>query len=394
MTTPCLLFAVVSIYLQDVVAVTVHRLDTTGQCRERIMHFKDYAVQQGEPAALKCPILQHYHLNFNMASNLSLHLTWYKNDSKNEINGVDSRIQAQEDLLWFLPATMDDSGYYACVLRNSSFCIEVAISLTVVKSNDVALQDIAYRQYIFTLTSGYINCPDLNDFITNDRDLDLRWYKESVPLPQLSKKFEYVVGSNKLNINDVSPADRGFYTCELRFTHRGKRYNITRVIQLQTIDQEKRSHPVIVYPNHKTIEAVLGSKLIIPCKVFTGFGRHSGTVVWWLANNTLVDRNSFHDSRVTEGEFQKITENGRNYIVVQLIFVETREEDFKTDFKCIAKNEYGSQVLPTQLRKAASAFSWYTVVVPAASICLIVGVLCLYKCRKSRAQKDYIQAKL
>ncbi|XP_029460675.1 interleukin-1 receptor type 2 [Rhinatrema bivittatum] len=393
MRTLCFLFAAVSIYLQDTAAFRVHRLNKTEKCQESFVHFKNYCVQQGEPTVLKCPIFRYQHLKLNKGSNLSLHLTWYKNDSKIPIPEVESRMQAREDSLWFVPAAMDDSGHYVCVLRNSSFCIEVTISLTVVKSNNAALRDIAYPHNAFTLTNDQLVCPDLSDFVTKDTDLDLRWYKESVLLPKLNNKFKYVVGTNKLIINDVTAADEGLYTCELPFTHRGTRYNITRVIQLQTVDQEKRNHPVIVYPDHKTIAAVLGSKLIIPCKVFTGLGKKSGTVVWWLANNSFVNRNPKYDGRVTEGTFLKTTKNDGNYIEVQLTFEEIREEDFSTSFNCIAKNDYGLQVLPTRIGKAAPAFSWYMAAVPAALACLIVGVMVMYKFRKPRTQKDYILAK-
>lgn len=40
------------------------------------------------------------------------------------------------------------------------------------------------------------------------------------------------------------------------------------------------------------------------------------------------------------------------YFEVPLIIEHIEEEDFSTDFKCIASNDYGQEVLPTQIRQA------------------------------------------
>lgn len=45
-------------------------------------------------------------------------IIWYKNDSKTPISiEQDSRIHQQNERLWFVPAKMEDSGHYYCVVR-------------------------------------------------------------------------------------------------------------------------------------------------------------------------------------------------------------------------------------------------------------------------------------
>lgn len=71
------------------------------------------------------------------------------------------------------------------VCRNSSYCAEVSIYLTVVEKT--AAREIAYPQILFTFTSGKIVCPDLWDFTPNRTSLELKWYKVEHSLPLCAK---------------------------------------------------------------------------------------------------------------------------------------------------------------------------------------------------------------
>lgn len=45
-------------------------------------------------------------------------IIWYKNDSKTPVSTErDSRIHQHKDKLWFVPAEVEDSGYYYCAVR-------------------------------------------------------------------------------------------------------------------------------------------------------------------------------------------------------------------------------------------------------------------------------------
>ena len=71
------------------------------------------------------------------------------------------------------------------VCRNSSYCAEVSIHLTVVEKT--AAREIAYLQVLFTFTSGKIVCPDLWDFTPNRTSLELKWYKVELSPPLCAK---------------------------------------------------------------------------------------------------------------------------------------------------------------------------------------------------------------
>ncbi|KAK2515309.1 interleukin-1 receptor type 2 [Columba guinea] len=335
-------------------------------CSEHTVFFKHYYELHGEPVVLKCPSPKYKHLDF---SALTPNITWYKNGSKTVISGRDEdpRIWAKGDVLWFLPAMVEDSGVYICTRRNSSYCTEVSIHLTVMEKT--AAREIAYLQVLFTSTSGKIVCPDLWDFTPNRTSLELKWYKDALPLEDNNEKFVNLQGSSSLIITSVLSTDAGYYTCKMSFPYEGVMYEITRTIHLEIVEQEKRFTPIIVYPTAKTTSAALGSKMTLPCKVFVGLSSHMHTDVEWLANDTAVDV-VYKQSRVTEGERQEIVENGENFIEVPLIFDSVKEVDFYTDFTSVG-------------------LSWYIATIPIALTCVILGGICMHKCWKRRTDKGY-----
>ncbi|NXU04073.1 IL1R2 protein, partial [Buphagus erythrorhynchus] len=337
--------------------------------------FKHYYELHGEPVVLKCPSPRYKHLDF---SALTSNITWHKNGSNTTIPGrdEDSRIWAKGNALWFLPVMLEDSGVYICTKRNSSYCAEVSIHLTVMEKT--AAREIAYPQVLFTFTSGKIVCPDLWDFAPNRTSLELKWYKDALPLEDDNERFIILRGSASLIMTSVLPTDMGYYTCKMSFPFEGVMYEITRTIQLETVGKYKRV-VLHMYPNCFSIFLFLtGSKMTLPCKVFVGLSSHFQTDVEWLANDTSVDV-VYKQSRVTEGERQEIVEDGENFIEVPLIFDSVEEVDFYTDFTCLAQNRYGYQVLPTKVKQEAVGLSWYIAVIPVALACVIVGGICMHK---------------
>ncbi|NXH43309.1 IL1R2 protein, partial [Dicaeum eximium] len=334
--------------------------------------FKHYYELHGEPVVLKCPSPTYKHLDF---SALTANITWYKNGSNTMISGrdEDSRIWAKENALWFLPVMLEDSGVYICTKRNSSYCAEVSIHLTVVEKT--AAQEIAYPQFLFTFTSGRIVCPDLWDFTPNRTSLELKWYKDAQPLEEDNERFITLKGSASLIMASVQPTDAGYYTCKMLFPFEGVAYEITRTIQLKTVGKYTIWRLTLVL---KVVVHDVCSKMTLPCKVFVGLSSHFQTDVEWLANDTSVDM-VYKQSRVTEGERHEIVENGENFIEVPLIFDSVEEVDFYTDFTCLAQNRYGYQELPTRVKQEAVGLSWYIAMIPVVLACLIVGGICMHK---------------
>ncbi|XP_069439911.1 interleukin-1 receptor type 2 isoform X3 [Ovis canadensis] len=332
-----------SVLIMGVSTFAVH-VGAAGSCRFHGRHPKTRFQLEGEPLVLRCPQVLHWE-----STSAHVNVTWRRNDSAAAGPAEEeSRVWVQDGALWIVPASRADSGSYICTTRNASYCDKMSVELRVFEKTDASVPLIFYPQIIPLSASGLLVCPDLSEFIGNNADVKIQWYKDSVPLDQDNQKFLSVRGT-RLLVNNVSMEDAGYYTCAMPYAHKGRQYNITRNIKLQVKKREEETIPVIISP-HQTISASLGSRLTIPCKVFLGAGIHTTTLLWWTANNTRIE-DAYHGGRVTEGERQAYSENNENYVEVALIFDPVRREDLHTDFRCAVRNTMSSQTLRTMVKE-------------------------------------------
>ncbi|XP_015278166.1 PREDICTED: interleukin-1 receptor type 2-like, partial [Gekko japonicus] len=308
-------------------AFRIQRVQSADDCQDHTTHFRPTFALAGEPLVLQCPPFQYKNMD---SSDLALNLTWYKNGSTTLIpaGSGENRILSQDDMLWFLPASLQDSGEYICTRRNASYCADVSIYLQVFDKS--ASQEISFPQKAFTRSPGKVVCPNLKGFVQKDASYELKWYKASTPLNIDNEKFTALKGTDYLIINSVTSDDAGYYTCQLTFEHETTQYNVTRTVRLQTLDPVRKSIPVIIYPTERITLAAMGSRLIIPCKVYIAASHEFYTDVWWQANDTDIDL-VYRKGRVTEG---------KRHI-----------QEFNTDFKCVATNTRGFQVHTTQVKR-------------------------------------------
>lgn len=360
------------------------RTVTAGNCQFLGKHFKTDLMVEGEPVVLRCP--QAWYRWLDSASS-HVNVTWRKNDSTRMVpEEEETRMWVQDNALWILPALQGDSGTYICTVRNASYCYEMSTELRVFEKTEAALTYISYPQILTLSTSGLLVCPELSEFTRNKTDVEVQWYKDSVLLDQDNEKFLSVAGPPRLLVQNVSMEDAGYYSCVMTLIHNGTRVNITRNIELRVQKRREETVPVIVSPR-QTILASLGSRLIIPCKVFLGAGTQWTTDLWWMANNTNIDI-AYRGGRVTEGQRQEYSENNENYIEVPLIFDPVIREDLNTDFKCVTYNTRSFQTLHTTVKEAAT-FPWGTVLAPLLLVFLVLGGIWMRNRCKHRRGKAY-----
>ncbi|XP_073446552.1 interleukin-1 receptor type 2 [Dendrobates tinctorius] len=373
-------------HLLETFGLNVYRFPTGEKCQDQITHSLAYYVLAEELATIECPILEYMTLDLS-----TLQLVWTRKGSEILDTTEEPRIQRKTDNLWFLPAVEEDTGIYTCILRNASYCVEISLSLNVMSDTPASFPYVKYEQIAFENMEFEMFCPALPYFITEDMNMTINWFKDGQPMTNDGSKYRYLDGTTSASINDVGHDDEGYYKCQLTFSLENVDYSISRIIQLRIIEQWKGQHPVILNPNRKAIAAAIGSRLVIPCKVFAGHG-DSDLLVWWLANDTFLNNYS-KDRRVTQGLLQATTETEGQFFERQLIFEKIEEKDFITDFKCIAMNDYGKEVLPTQIKEAASSFAWYIAAVPAFVVFLIIAIIFITKHRKCGNKNNYSLAK-
>ncbi|XP_015679976.1 X-linked interleukin-1 receptor accessory protein-like 2, partial [Protobothrops mucrosquamatus] len=220
--------------------------DVLDGCIDWLVDLKKYMALAGEPVRVKCALFYSYiRTNYSMAQSSGLRLMWYKNkgDFEEPIIFSEGRINKDEDAIWFHTAEVQDSGFYTCVLRNSTYCMKVSMSLTVAE-NELGLcynSTIRYLEKSEITRTKVISCPDTEDYKTGKQEPDIIWYKECK-----TKLWRSVVvqKENTLSIEDVQEEDGGNYTCELKFE--GKLIRRTTELKVTALVTNRPPQPL--YP--------------------------------------------------------------------------------------------------------------------------------------------------
>uniref|UniRef100_A0A8D0EEU3 Interleukin 1 receptor type 1 n=1 Tax=Strix occidentalis caurina TaxID=311401 RepID=A0A8D0EEU3_STROC len=203
-------------------------------------------VPDGQPLAIKCS------LEKSLKSG-DYNLTWYKVGNQTAVpRDKRSRIHQQKNLIWFLPAMLEDSGDYECVIR------KMITKVTVFERIDgLCLNEkFAVEEVIFTLSSAKVVCPHLDHFRNEKNFQPVHWYKDC----QLLEGKRFAFSNSDLIIFNVTVHDRGNYTCETTYTYNGKQYNISRDISLTVEGNPPKKPPEISYPRNNSIEVELGNE--------------------------------------------------------------------------------------------------------------------------------------
>ncbi|NXJ98283.1 IL1R1 protein, partial [Corythaixoides concolor] len=285
-------------------------------------------VPDGQPLAIKCS------LEKSLKSG-DYNLTWYKAGNQTAVpRDKRSRIHQQKNLIWFLPAMLEDSGDYECVIRNLTSCRKTRTKVTVFKKiAGLCLNEkFAVEEVIFTLSSAKVVCPHL-DYFRNEKNIHpVHWYKDC----QLLGGNRFAFSNSDLIIFNVTVHDQGNYTCETTYTYNGKQYNISRDISLTVEVSPPKKPPEISYPRNNSIEVELGSQITVDCNT-TGA---DGYEVFWTGNGVYID--VFYMSRIFASPYEEETSyDGRPVHSVKLIILEVYSEDFEQPFVCQASNAFG-----------------------------------------------------
>ncbi|XP_052630021.1 interleukin-1 receptor type 1-like isoform X2 [Harpia harpyja] len=298
------------------------------KCEAYDVMLRQSLVPDGQPLAIKCS------LEKSLKSE-DYNLTWYKVGNQTAVpRDKFSRIHQQNNLIWFLPAMLEDSGDYECVIRNLTSCRKTCTKVTVFERIDgLCLNEkFAVEEVIFTSSSAKVVCPHL-DYFRNDKNIQpVHWYKDC----QLLEGKRFVFSNRDLIIFNVTVHDQGNYTCETTYTYNGKQYNISRDISLTVEVSPPKKPPEISYPRNNSIEVELGSQVTVDCNT-TGA---EGYEVFWTGNGVYID--VFYMSRIFASPYEEETSyDGRPMHSVKLIILEVNSEDYEQPFVCQASNAFG-----------------------------------------------------
>ncbi|XP_066477425.1 interleukin-1 receptor-like 2 [Tiliqua scincoides] len=278
-------------------------------------------VRVGQPLAFPCTLREILHLEETNSS-----LTWYKSGNEAPITkNVHSRIHQNANVLWFLPATFQDTGFYECIIRyrHPTRCYKSVVRISVLNTSaDLCFdKELCYFQVIPLSSVANIVCPDMNYF----RDLLIHWFKGCEPLHREGIISDYI-------IQNVTQKDTGNYQCKATFIYAGIKYNVSRSISVTTIKVPVRKTAEILYPRNNTIEAELGSSVFVECNVSSS--KESLLAITWKLNNTPV--NFLFNSRIHEGYQKDCSDEENKFSTVPLNITPLKSEDYGQLFLCHA----------------------------------------------------------
>ncbi|NWX19001.1 IL1R1 protein, partial [Aegotheles bennettii] len=331
----------------------------------------NYFVLVGEPIAISCPVITFpvLHSDYN--------LTWFENGSDTPVTTErDARIHQREGMLWFIPATLEDSGLYECSVRSLNHSNIKTIHLTVFK-NDNGLcfnGKMKFEQKVMSKNTGKIICPDLEHFKDEDNNHpEVHWYKECKPGFLEDKRLLLAEGENAVLIHNAAVQDRGNYTCRMVYTYMGKQYNVSRTMSLEVKERPVQMRPEFIYPNNNTIEVELGSHVVMECNISSGI---NGLIPFWEVNNEAVD--SF-DSTYTEQFYEEEMPHGLAVSGIKFNISKVKAKDYAHKFFC--HFIYGSQQFTAYIKLECPAgnIQGYLIGGGVSLVFLVFFTLFIYK---------------
>ncbi|XP_064933887.1 X-linked interleukin-1 receptor accessory protein-like 2 isoform X2 [Columba livia] len=347
-------------------------------CIDWSVDLKTYMALAGEPVRVKCALFYSYiRTNYSMAQSTGLRLMWYKNkgDLEEPIIFSEVRMSKDEDSIWFHSVELRDSGFYTCVLRNSTYCMKVSMSLTVAENESGLCYNskIRYLEKSEVTKRKKISCPDIEDYKTAGQEPDVVWYKECKP-----KMWRSVViqKGNTLLIQEVQEEDGGNYTCELKFE--GKLIRRTVELKVTALLTDKPPKPLFPMENQPTvIDVQLGNPLTVACKAFFGFSGESGPMIYWMKGEKFIEELEGH---IREGEVRLLREHlGEKEVELTLIFDAVEEADL-ANYTCHVENRNGRKHASVLLRKKDLIYKIELAGGLGAILLLLILLVTIYKC--------------
>ncbi|XP_063085839.1 interleukin-1 receptor-like 1 isoform X1 [Cavia porcellus] len=271
---------------------------------------------------------------------------WYYPKTNRSIPTQSSnRVFASEGRLKFLPAKVEDSGVYTCVIRSPSRNMTGYVNVTIYKrpTDCHVPDDVKYATVTVSEKNPRIYCPNMYPY---NWTAPFQWFKNCKAL----QGPRYTVHRSHLFIHNLGPDDEGDYTC--RFTHNenGVHYNVTATMSLVVKDRPGTSmFPVITAPSqNETKEVEMGEAVNITCVACFGTRPQFFMFLLWQVNGTNVNDMGVARFQEEQGEIQS---NNMPCLRAVLKITEVKEEDLSLEYSCLALNLDGLRQRAVRLIK-------------------------------------------
>ncbi|XP_051260752.1 interleukin-1 receptor type 1 isoform X3 [Dicentrarchus labrax] len=319
-------------------------------CTDHKPQFQRVYSVPGDMAMLNSNLVSPEVFNFTA---IPYNITWYDSKTGQEMSNQTGRILVRGETLWFLNATLNDTGEYVSIVRTPTQCYKQATRLVVnQKVAGECGRPVKARQ---TLTKGVtdkLSCP-LKDFMNTldsyNITSSIKWYRGCVPIVDETGKYSYM-DRNKLKIDGVQDQNNSSYTCTLTFTLGGITGSVSETIEawvtVACLSEEYCLVPQVHEPANEIIKAAIASNFTKRCLVFVPcVGRMPFVDMIWLVKGDFIFTTNPSDRVYTSEErppvwSQEVALKGV-WMERLLMISGLREEDFNINYTCQACSDRG-----------------------------------------------------
>ncbi|XP_069068884.1 interleukin-1 receptor accessory protein isoform X1 [Pleurodeles waltl] len=344
-------------------------------------------VYDGEPARIKCPLFQDFlKHNYSTAHSAGLTLMWYwtrqDRDLEEPINFrlPDNRITKEKEMLWFKPATLNDTGNYTCMLRNTTYCSKVAFPLEVLQKEPGSCASQWAKPESIQFPSGHLEvltCPDIDGYYPVNVTPSVTWYLDCHVVYNYYERYPQGVN---LTFANVLMRYEGNYTCVLTFEDNGRKYNLTRTTTMKVIGSPNNARPPTIIQSSEKVSYAFeaGEEARLPCQVHFSFVLGSRTDVWWTIDGKNVEDRM--DARINITSSVDEQDLGVKTILSVLSIKDCTADDLKRNYTCFARNDKGqvSWQIPVKLKVPPARYVTELACGLGVTLFLVVALIVVY----------------
>ncbi|XP_014647180.1 PREDICTED: interleukin-1 receptor-like 1 isoform X1 [Ceratotherium simum simum] len=276
---------------------------------------------------------------------------YYSETNRNIITEQRNHIFASRERLKFLPAKVNDSGIYTCIIRSSTVNKTGYVNVTIYKKQpDCNIPD--YLMYSTTSGSeknSKIYCPTIDLY---NWTAPVEWFKDCKAL----QGSRYHTHRTFLLIDNATSKDAGDYTCKFMHNENGVSYSVTATRSFTVNDEQGFSlFPVIIAPpQNETKEVEIGKTANLTCSACFGKGSQIMASVLWQVNRSRVG--DVGEARIQEKQDQNqscllSSSNELTCLNTVLTIAAVTEEDLSLKYECLALNLRGLRRHSIRLRR-------------------------------------------
>ncbi|KAL0620261.1 Interleukin-1 receptor-like 1 [Plecturocebus cupreus] len=263
---------------------------------------------------------------------------WYDSQTNQSIPTQErNHVFASGQLLKFLPAKVDDSGIYTCIVRSPTSNMTGYANVTIYKKQlDCNVPDyLMYSTVSGSEKNSKIYCPTIDLY---NWTAPLEWFKNC----QALQGSRYRAHKSFLVIDNVMTEDAGDYTCKFIHNENGANFSVTATRSFTVKDEQGYSlFPVIRAPPHnETKEVEIGKNASLTCSACFGKGaQFLAVVLWQVTGKSITD---FGEARFQQEEGQNQSfSDGMTCLNMVLRIADMKEEDLLLQYDCLALNLHG-----------------------------------------------------